>query len=222
MNLGRPVDFEKDVAPILEANCLACHNSAISESKLSVETADSIRKGGNAARLSHRRVLRPASCSKSRRGPSSPPCRRFPIRSKPMPSLQRAGHLETVDSRRGTGRGDRRHDSIQWQPIPSTMKSIESVALSPWGRFAAAARTNQVVIYDLILGQETARLVDPLLSSVQFDGHSMYPAGAADHDFIHSLAFSPDGTLLAAGGYRVVKLWRHPHERPQMDRLAFR
>src|SRR5580698_4425398 len=46
VKLGRPVDFEKDVAPILEANCLACHNSAISESKLSVETADSIRKGG--------------------------------------------------------------------------------------------------------------------------------------------------------------------------------
>ncbi len=67
------------------------------------------------------------------------------------------------------------------------------------------------MIYDLILGQETAQLVDPLLSSVQFDGHLMYPGGAADHDFIHSVAFSPDGTLLAAGGYRVVKLWRHPH-----------
>ena len=85
-NLGRPVDFEKDVAPILEANCLACHNSAISESKLSVETAESrSARGANAARLSYRRIPRPACCFKWPRGPSSPPCRRFPIRSKPTP-----------------------------------------------------------------------------------------------------------------------------------------
>src|SRR5580692_10399148 len=46
VKLGHPVDFEKDVYPILENNCLACHNAGIAESKLSVETADSIRKGG--------------------------------------------------------------------------------------------------------------------------------------------------------------------------------
>ena len=46
VNLGRPVDFEKDVYPILEANCVACHNAGIAESKLSVETAETIRKGG--------------------------------------------------------------------------------------------------------------------------------------------------------------------------------
>src|SRR5579862_2277423 len=45
-NLGRAVDFEKDVAPILESNCLACHNAGINEGKLSVETAEAIRKGG--------------------------------------------------------------------------------------------------------------------------------------------------------------------------------
>src|SRR3984957_5845901 len=31
VKLGHPVDFEKDVYPILEANCLACHNAAIAE-----------------------------------------------------------------------------------------------------------------------------------------------------------------------------------------------
>ena len=46
VHLTRPVDFEKDIAPILEANCLACHNAGIAESKLNVETADAIRKGG--------------------------------------------------------------------------------------------------------------------------------------------------------------------------------
>jgi WD40 repeat protein len=212
VKLGRPVDFEKDVAPILEANCLACHNSAISESKLSVETADSIRKGGKRG---------PAITSKS---PAASLLFQVASRAKqpampPLPNTVEANALSPKDLgvlkqwilEGAAGGASAAHDSIQWQPIPSTMKSIESVALSPWGRFAAAARTNQVVIYDLILGQESARLVDPLLSSVQFDGHLMYPAGAADHDFIHSVAFSPDGTLLAAGGYRVVKLWRHPH-----------
>ena len=29
--LGRPVDFEKDVYPILDANCVSCHNVAITE-----------------------------------------------------------------------------------------------------------------------------------------------------------------------------------------------
>src|SRR5207237_8810918 len=29
-------------------------------------------------------------------------------------------------------------------------------------------------------------------------------------DLVHSLAFSPEGDLLASGGYREVKLWRRP------------
>ncbi len=38
----------------------------------------------------------------------------------------------------------------------------------------------------------------------------MYPDGAAHRDLVHSLAVSPDGTLLASGGYRVVKFWQRP------------
>ncbi|HUE17542.1 MAG TPA: c-type cytochrome domain-containing protein [Planctomycetaceae bacterium] len=212
VRLGRRVDFEKDVSPILEANCLACHNAGIAESKLIVETAESIRKGGKRG---------PAIVPKN---PAASLLFQFASRSKqpampPLPNTVEANALSPRElgilkqwilegAGGGPGAG---HDTIQWQPIPSTMKSIESVALSPWGRFVAAGRTNQVVMYDLILGQESARLVDPLLSEIQLDGHPMYPGGAADRDFIHALAFSPDGSLLAAGGYRVVKLWKRPH-----------
>ena len=46
VNLGRPVDFEKDVYPILDASCLACHNAAITENGLNLEDVAHILKGG--------------------------------------------------------------------------------------------------------------------------------------------------------------------------------
>ena len=211
VNLGHPVDFEKDVYPILEANCVACHNSGIAESKLSVETAETIRKGGKRG---------PAVMQKN---PAASLLFQFASRAKqpampPLPNTVEANALSPkelgilkqwiLEGAAGGAGGGR--DAIQWQPIPAGMKSIESVAISPWGRFVAAGRANEIVVYDAVLGQEAAHLVDPLLSGIQFDGRPMYPGGAADRDFIHALAFSPDESLVAAGGYRVVKLWKRP------------
>jgi WD40 repeat protein len=217
--LGRPVDFEKDVNPILESNCLACHNVGIAESKLNIETVESILKGGKRG---------PAVVPKN---PEKSLLFQFASRSKqpampPLPNKVEANALTPHQlgvlkqwilegARGGTGSGG---DSIQWQPIPPSMKSIFAVAVSPdGGRFVAAGRVNQIEMYDAPTGREVDRLVDPLLSNIQFDGHPMYPGGAADRDFVHALAFSPDGTLLAAGGYRVVKLWKRPHNVQQQS-----
>ena len=46
INLGRPVDFDKDIVPILENNCIACHNLGQQESKLNLEKLDAMIKGG--------------------------------------------------------------------------------------------------------------------------------------------------------------------------------
>jgi len=211
IKLGRPVDFEKDVYPILEANCLACHNAGIAESKLSIETADSIRKGGKRGPAVVPKNLAASVLFQlaSRAGqPAMPPLPNT-VDAKAL-SPQELGVLKQWIFEGAKGGAASSHDSTQWQPVPPSMHSIECVALSPWGRFAAAGRTNQIVIYDLMLGQEAARLIDPALSDVQFDGRPMYPEGAADRDFIHAISFSPDGSLLAAGGYRVVKFWRRP------------
>src|SRR6185437_12823924 len=41
-----PVDFQKDVLPILKKSCLACHNATQKESDLVLESPQSILKGG--------------------------------------------------------------------------------------------------------------------------------------------------------------------------------
>ena len=41
-----PVDFEKEILPILRRNCLACHNATDAESDLVLETPQTISKGG--------------------------------------------------------------------------------------------------------------------------------------------------------------------------------
>ncbi|MFM7834811.1 MAG: c-type cytochrome domain-containing protein, partial [Planctomycetaceae bacterium] len=42
--LGRPVDFDLDVRPILQANCVACHNVTTNEGGVILETVDAMLK----------------------------------------------------------------------------------------------------------------------------------------------------------------------------------
>src|SRR5207249_2322418 len=41
-----PVDFEKEILPILKNNCLACHNQTTTKADLVLETPQTIYKGG--------------------------------------------------------------------------------------------------------------------------------------------------------------------------------
>ncbi|HUG91097.1 MAG TPA: c-type cytochrome domain-containing protein, partial [Planctomycetaceae bacterium] len=207
--LGRPVDFEKDVVPIFDQNCVACHNVGISESKLVVEDVESLLKGGK----------RGASVVPGK--PDESLLYQLAARGKqplmpPMPNQMDANPLTPKELgilrqwilEGATASGEGRMRQVTFHPIPAGRHAIFSVAVSPWGRYAASGRANQILLYDLATGEEIARLTDPALDGVEHEGRPMYPGGAAHRDFVQSLAFSPDGTLLASGGFRVVKLWK--------------
>ncbi|MFO1497521.1 MAG: hypothetical protein U1G07_03830 [Verrucomicrobiota bacterium] len=105
---------------------------------------------------------------------------------------------------------------IVWQPLPESYNPIYTVALTQDGQFAACNRANRICVYHLSVGDEPSWLSDPL----QPAGLQAGTAPVAHRDAVHSLAFDPDGTLLASGGYREIKLWRREKAVPVSRSLA--
>ena len=50
MQRSEPVDFAKEIMPILKRNCLACHHEKEAEGGLVLESSESIHKGGDSGK----------------------------------------------------------------------------------------------------------------------------------------------------------------------------
>ena len=144
------------------------------------------------------------------RGPlgRTPSCRRPTTTSAPWRLTgEQLGLIKLWIDQGATGEVTGTRGPIQWQPLPPGMNPIYAVALD-------ARRP----VRRLRPGQSDLRLPRPLGPV----GHATDRSGAgevaactanqgvAHLDLVQSLAFSPDGDLLASGGYREVKLWRTP------------
>ncbi|MDB5347239.1 MAG: domain, G-beta repeat [Schlesneria sp.] len=209
VNLGRPVEFEKDIQPILDEKCVACHNVAIAESKLILEDVPAILKGGKRG---------PAVIAKD---PTKSLMYLVAARAidpvmPPLPNKVSAAAFTPQElgllkkwieegAVQGMGSGT---TVVPWQAVPSNLTSIYSVALSTWGRWAACGRANQIDLYDVATGEYVTRLQDPALLTIKQGDKAFYPHGAAHRDFVHALAFNPQENILASAGYREVKLWQ--------------
>ena len=208
-NLGRPVEFEKDIQPILDEKCVACHNVAIAESKLILEDVPAILKGGKrgpavVAKEPDKSLMYLVAARAA--DPAMPPLPNKVSAAAFTP--QELGLLRKwieEGAAQGMGNGAA---VVPWQTVPSNLHSIYSVGLSTWGRWAACGRANQIDLYDLATGEYVTRLQDPALSTIKQGDKPFYPQGAAHRDFVHALAFNPQENLLASAGYREVKLWQ--------------
>jgi len=201
-----PVDFEKEILPILKNNCLACHNKTTTKADLILETPPDIRKGGESGkavvpkRSGDSLLLKVASHQVK---PMMPP-RNNKVEASDL-TPEELGLIKLWIDQGATGEV---HGSgpIVWQALPEGLNPIFAVALSADGQFAACARANQIFLYHIPTRQLLTRLTDPqLVKSGLYD-----KPGVAQRDLVQSLAFSPDGDLLASGGYREAKLWRRP------------
>jgi WD40 repeat protein len=215
VDLGRPVEFKRDIYPIFAGSCLACHNRTKAESDFILESAQSAIKGGSAGE-----AIVPGEPDESylymvaarTEDPVMPPMPND-VQAKPLTPKQlgllRQWILEGAKGDDGTG-----GDGIVWQTVPEGLKAVYSIDADPFGRFVAAGRANRVTIYDLAAPGAARSLTDPALES----------PGISHRDYAHAVAFNPAGDLVATSGYRVVKLWKRgnpvidsPTELPSVD-----
>ena len=201
------VSYAREVRPILVRNCLACHNATKSESGLNLERPETMAAGGDSGpaimpgRGVESLLVKVASHAEDPHMP--PPGNK--VDAKALTSSELGLIARWIDE---GAKSDTSESTVarQWQKLPAIVHPIYSVAVSPDDQLVACGRGNQIQIYHLSTGKLISQLSDPALENSGFLGTS----GISHLDLVQSLAFSPDGDLLASGGFREVKLWRRP------------
>ena len=207
-----PVDFEKEILPIFRRNCLACHNATDAESDLVLETPQTISKGGSEgpAVMAGKPAMSQLLLLASRQKESYMPPDDNDVGAKPL-TPQELGLIQLWIQQGATGTvaGSQ---GPNWQPLPPGVNPVYAVAVSPDGQYAAAGRANQIFVYHLPTKRVLGRLSDEEITKQEGK-----KAGIAFNDLVQSLSFSADGNLLAAGGFRTVKIWQRSPNRKLRD-----
>ena len=205
-----PVDFQRDLVPILQKKCLACHSTSERQGELILESPALLLKGGDtgaavvAGNGAESLLLQLASHQQE---PFMPPPDND-VAAAPL-TPQELGLIKLwIDQGAKGSSQDATLSPTNWRPLPRGVNPIYAVGVTPEGQYAACGRANQIFIYHVPTGQLVTRLTDPTLQARDGDPRP----GIAHLDLVQSLAFNRDGDMLASGGFRTVKLWRRPRD----------
>ena len=228
--LAAPVDFNKDVAPILRQYCAGCHNHSDLEGEFSVETFKSLMRGG-----ANGKGILPGEAEKSllvqlitkQKEPLMPPP------SEPQPTPKQLATLQAWITQGAKGPTDDRSilstlSVPMATPATTAQRPITALSISHDNQLAVAA-FKQVQVGDRVLTDHPGKV-----NAVAFSPDGRWLAAATGvaglrgeallwdlkngarvgtfatghRDTLYGVAFSPDGATLATAGYdRIIQLW---------------
>jgi WD40 repeat protein len=176
--------FAADVVPILQKNCMACHSSSTHKSGLSLDSYESLMLGGK-----HGQVVVPNDAASSRlvemlEGKINP---QMPAGEDPLSDTDIAKIKQWIDA---GASGPAPNEASHPVPNPSTPTILPEVSLvSPVSSLKVSPDGSLLAVG----GYREVRLLDPISGKLlgTLSGHA---------DYVRSIAFSPDGRMLAAAG----------------------
>ena len=197
----RAISFAKDVLPVLQKNCLACHNKSETEGELIMETTESLLEGGDSgpavvAGDADESLLFQLAAHQTE--PVMPPVDND-VGAKPL-SPQELGLLKRWIDQGAKADDEENIEEIAWKKVPDSYAHIFALELSPDGHWLAAGRGNELFVYSVTGKRQTAKLVDPEISETH--------PNSAHLDVVQSLAWSPDQNTIVSGGFRCIKVWQ--------------
>ncbi len=205
LSTAHAVDYSKEIAPLWKRSCVACHNSKKAEGGLNLETAALMMKGSDSGQ-----AVMPGKSAESEllkrivaTDDSAMPPKDNSAGAKPLTPAEVELVKKWIDAGAAAG-DDGQPMAIAWQPVPGNFQPIYAMDTTIDGQFVATGRGNQVVVHSWPLqasASSAVALVDPQTLSAS-------GTPSAHLDLVQSVAFSPDASLLATGGYRCVKLWK--------------
>jgi WD40 repeat protein len=176
--------YNTDIAPILQKNCEGCHSSVQHKSGLIMDSFTSLMKGGR-----HGQVILPHDPKASRliqmiEGEADP---QMPLEADPLPPAQIAILKAWINAGAPGPVENESAKTLTVTPVPdihpevSVVSPVTAARFSPDGNLLAVGGYREV----RLIAPATGKLIATLA------GHA---------DAVRSIAFSPDGALLAAAG----------------------